>query len=445
MTLPILIRFLASICAIALVLCPKRGRGLNAVLLATIGGLAVLQAKMILAAPIEHSDMEIFWNAGQALWNGGDPYAGPVLSTPNTLPLFALFALLPLSILPWVWKWFCMLGCGALCFLSWRLIATRSLELSKRAFTGLDLFALSSIIVLSDVSIRNNALGGSLHVLTAVMVILGLIMYEKGRLGLAGLALALACVKVHSVLPFLLVLPLRGNARFWFAFGFTIATLVFLATPPAMLPIRISSMLANVQALSAPGGGNDYSFQGPANAGILAFNHLFYRLGLRDRSVIGVLYMVFNLVLLLWAAARVRWSEWSRSAKYSLLALVSVIFLYHRLYDTVILALPLTYAVARAHTGITRRGRRLYSIVAVSIVFVMCIPEYTLWVLTSARLTGVLQAVLLPSPFWAVLTAIVAFDFAERVEMAAENGKKSQVDWPSGRSGVFEASPARIS
>jgi Glycosyltransferase family 87 len=419
MTLPMLMRILVSACVLAMVLRLNRARTWNAVLLAALTVLLVLQARPILASPGYCCDVKIFWDAGRAIWEGQDPYAGPVLSTPNTLPLFALFALMPGPVFAWVWKWFCIFGCGVLCLLSSRLIAARAPSSSAKSLTGIDLIGLSGVVMLSDVSMRNSALGGQLNVWTAVLLLLGLISYERGRLGLAGIALALACVKVHSVLPFLVMFSPRRCARLWIAFGITIVSLVLLSGPPATLLARVSGMLANIHALSLPGGGNDYSFQGPANCGILGFNHVLYRLGLRDRFVIGVLHIVLNLALMLWAMIRVLRGELSRCAKCSLLALVSVIFLYHRLYDTVILALPLTCAVSLARTDVTRSGRWLHSFVGGAIVMVMCVPEYTYVVLAGAKLPLVLQSIVLPAPFWMILSALVAFDLAERVEGAA--------------------------
>src|SRR6266566_2587174 len=107
-------------------------------------------------------------------------------------------------------------------------------------------------------------------------------------------------------------------------------------------------MVHRIEVLSEPGKVNDYSFQGARNESIIGFDHLFYRLGLRDRRLIRTLQYLAVAASGLWVAWQVVVARLPRGAACSLVALYSMVFLYHRDYDTLILALPLVYCAAGA-------------------------------------------------------------------------------------------------
>src|SRR5262249_45351254 len=147
------------------------------------------------------------------------------------------------------------------------------------------------------------------------------------------------------------------------------------------------------------------------------FDHLFYRLGLRDRRLIGYLQYLSIATLGLWVGSQVLVSRRSRGVACSLVALFSMVFLYHRDYDSVILALPLVYCDRRAHTELGG-VRRLFTGCAVGLVPIIFISAGFLRLLTNEsqrwEIWGrLIQATLLPYRTWALLTVMVGLVTAD--------------------------------
>ena len=425
MTIPILARLLLGILIFWMSFVAGPSKWGSRIAACAVATLAVLSARAIASSPpTGHGDLLLFWRAGQDLLHGRSPYSGPILSSPNSLPLFAAFALVPLTTLGLFWKWFNILGAALLVPLSYILVGGSQSPFPRHSLTTIQIAGLSGLVVLSNASV-GNAGGGQLHVWTALTLLLGLVARMRGFQVLAGVAIALACVKVHTAAVFLLVLTWKRDGRTWVSFVLAIATLTLATTAPPILLDRVGEMLSNVKALSAPGAGNDYSYGAPASSTILGFNHALYRIGLRDRSIIGEIHLALNFILVTWTVWRVRSGRMPQSAQYSLLALVGVAFLYHRLYDAILLALPLTYSAVRYRSS-SPQARWLYGVVGSTISALLFIPEYSLALLTKAQLPSLVQAVLLPLPFWLLLTAIAALDCAERIEERAPSQRLLQ-------------------
>jgi vacuolar-type H+-ATPase subunit I/STV1 len=101
-----------------------------------------------------------------------------------------------------------------------------------------------------------------------------------------------------------------------------------------------------------------------------------------------------------------------------LVALYSAVFLYHRLYDMIVLCLPLTYVLGRAWAE-RGRARLAYTLCAAAILGVLHLRTGMLLSLTeryadSASLGGrLIEAFVLPYGTWLVLLAILCLAAAE--------------------------------
>src|SRR5271157_5188577 len=127
-------------------------------------------------------DFQLFWKTGLDVWRGADPYAParfaehPFLNPPTALPLFALFAALPIR--------------ASLAF--WTLLNVAS-------SLGLIVLARSTLMSQDRLDL------GQLGVFTAVMLVLALVAQGRGRPIWAGVCLFLATVKFVTMIPFLVL------------------------------------------------------------------------------------------------------------------------------------------------------------------------------------------------------------------------------------------------
>ena len=191
----------------------------------------------------------------------------------------------------------------------------------------------------SEASLKDLYLG-QLGVFTAVMLLLALVAQGWGRPIWAGVCLFLATVKFVTMIPFLILFLRRADR--W-----TCAVLIILVVGSCALtgriielPARAATLSQRAEELAAPGRVNDYSYDGTRNEGIISFEHLFYRLGMRDREWIRYTQFLALAAVGAWVAYLVILKDLPRPAAASLVSFFSLLFLYHRDYDTVILALP---------------------------------------------------------------------------------------------------------
>jgi hypothetical protein len=376
--------------------------------------LMTVQAKKM-AEPIRLSaDMGIFWKAGYNLRNGLNPYDFPTLNTPNTLPLFELFSLVPLWTMVVLWAWFTFVGSLLMVPFSARVITagggwkTGPLPVGRLAL-------LSILVTFSDMTIINYK-GGQLQVLVALAVLGALFLRERGKPTLAGLVLSIAFMKINTALP---LMPLfagrKPDLKLLGALSVAIAAQCLVVAGPGRMPEIAASWLRNVKSLSVPGGGNDYAFTGTACAGIIGINHTLCRLGVVDRTLISVLHYSLTLALGCWLVLKLWGGRYSSVGAMCVFTIYSMIFLYHRIYDTILLALPLTYVFLQSQADLSRVERRLYSLVGMAIAVVHQLPEWILFVLTKGpgHHSGLVRAIILPAPFWMLLIALVLLDRLE--------------------------------
>jgi hypothetical protein len=278
------------------------------------------------------------------------------------------------------------------------------------------LAALTSTLMVSD-AFSYGLFTGQLGLLTALALLAALDCQGRGRPIVAGLWLGLATIKVSTMLPFLLLFLRKRDVRTWIALGLTCSTLCLLGGAPTLLPRRVSWTLQQIAALSAPGQVNDYSFLGTQNATMIGFDHALYRLGLRNRATIHNLQLIAVTLMGLWVASLALASGLPRPAVCSLVALYSVLFFYHRIYDTVVLVLPLVYSVSRSQTA-QGRSRWLFVVSSISILMVLFMSASDLKSLTDSSLNWgawgrLVQATVTAYATWTILVAMTCIYFGD--------------------------------
>jgi hypothetical protein len=181
-----------------------------------------------------------------------------------------------------------------------------------------------------------------------------------------------------------------------------------VAAPPARWPALLQSNLRQIKASAEPGKVNDYGFEQYISSDIMAFDHLLYRSGLRDRELIAALHL--GAVAGLLAACVVVGKRGSVAAA-SIVATGAMLVLYHRTYDSVLLALPLACGASIALSSSGRR--RLTAIASVALLLAVmdqprsALSGLTRWSLEHGTVGWLVQAVVLPYATWSILAALV--------------------------------------
>jgi hypothetical protein len=405
------------------------------------GVFALFLVYLLCFFQLSGEDVGIFRSAGCALWRGDDPYADErLLNPPTAWPLFAVFALLPAHLLKVTWMAVNVAGVAALVLLARRVLTgcgdAEAWELPPGATA-----VLTALVLLSG-AFRHGLALGQLSLLTAVAVLAALDAQCRGRPFWAGAWLALASVKPATMLPFLILFHRRSDRAAWVSFAVVGLVLSCALSSPAALPAHLRHGLANIEALSAPGKVNDVSYRNWNNADMIALDHAFYRLGLRGRTFLRGAQAAVLVALGAWVAWRVLGPKrWPRAAACSLVALFSTLFLYHRLYDTVILALPLVYCTSRAWSE-PGRARWPFAACAVTLLTILNVRLGMLVRLTDgvqAESAGrLVEALLLPYGTWLVLLTMGTLELAERWQLGNPQAAAA-TDEPPGLPGRLAA------
>jgi hypothetical protein len=430
------IKALALLLALALIF---RARIRGALVWVTAAALVLIVIGLLVCLfpiPGFGFDYAIFWKGGRDVWAGVDPYGAdsfadhPFLQPPTALPLFAVFALLPYTASFVVWTVLNVAACLAL-----PLFAERSLRAQEPLggpasgasavpwrLSWTVLAGLTAALAMSDAFLMMMFLG-QLSLLATVAIIAALAAQARGRPLWAGAWLALATVKIGTMLPFLILFLRKPDRWTWVSFAAVSLALCLATGSPLALPGRAAATLDRIKQLEAPGRVNDYTFEGPRNENILGFEHAFYRLGLRDRMAVRLAQYVAVVLLGLWVARQVLTrGRLPRTAACCLVALYSAVFLYHRNYDALILVLPLVYSTAQARIA---RGaaRYLFAACAVAILMILYLDTEFLGAVTRLSFEmgfwgRVIQAVVLPYATWLVVLAIVLLVQGTRLAQA---------------------------
>jgi hypothetical protein len=134
---------------------------------------------------------------------------------------------------------------------------------------------------------------------------------------------------------------------------------------------------------------------------------------LRDATVISLLQLAVLFLLGVWLLweFRVRVQPGNELLLAVLLCLFSCVFLYHRIYDSVILALPLLYCVDRVRER--QAGSAIvYKAIATGLVLVLNLPRggllirFSDWSQSGGLIGRLIQVFLLPYCTWILLASL---------------------------------------
>lgn len=388
-----------------------------------VGGIAffVAAAVAVSLGPLIAFDFRSFWQLGRVLISGGDSLdfvAGhelPPLNPPTAYPWFAAMALLPFRASLVLWMFVSAAGLAALVPLAHRTLVDRGAP----GLPGCGLALVTAAFLISNAP-RAMIQSGQLAFITALGLIAALACQSRGRPGWAGFWLVQGTLKPNTTLPFLLLFLRRRDLRAWVVSGALIAA-ILLAFWGTDLRGHATVYLQTIEKLSRPGRTNDIALGAASNADMVGLDYALYRLGFRAPGAAGKAQLVASALLGAALAYRIlrRGGALPTGGDCSLVALFSVIFLYHRSPDCVVLALPLTYAVARARAG-SGKARWAYLGATAAVLLVLSHQRKAVELLGKAygdRADGlalVVQAVVLPYATWLVLAAMVALALGDR-------------------------------
>jgi len=376
--------------------------------------LSAVRLYFLSLSPAWGVDHAIFRRVGIDILDGLNPYAAerfwghPFLNPPTTLPLFAAFAIPDAGLSLLLWSAINSVIALALVFLAHRVLVTLDGETIPEP-SWYELGSLSAVVAISDASTATIQLG-QLSLFATLLILCALDAQAKRRPILAGACLGFATMKISTMMPFFILFHSKTDRPTWVALGLTVLFLCMVTGHPERLPAQCRSLVHYISDLSKPSAVNDISYDGPQNESIVGFDHAFFRLGLRGRTALAISQWAAIGLLGTWLAKQVWRETIPMGLSGSLVSLFSVLFLYHRVYDSVIFAFPLTYALGRAKSS---HGwpRRLFAASVIAMLVVMYMRRRTLLSLTQLAPTWgfagrLIQALILPYATWLTLAGM---------------------------------------
>jgi hypothetical protein len=340
----------------------------------------------------------------------------PPLNPPTAYPWFAAMAVLPFRASLVLWMFLSSAALVALVPLAHRTLVDRGTP----GLQGCGLALVTAAFMISNAP-RAMIQSGQLSFITAFGLIAALACQSRGRPGWAGFWLVQGTLKPNTTLPFLLLFLRRRDLKAWIVSGTLIAAILVAFGWGTNLREHASVYLQTIERHSRPGEVNDIGFAIASNADMVGLDYAFYRLGLRAPGAASKAQLVASAVIGAALAFRIlrRRGALPTGGDCALVALFSMIFLYHRSPDCVVLALPLTYAVARARAG-SGKARWAYLGATAAVLLVLSHQRKVVEVLARAfkdRADGLallVQAVVLPYATWLVLAAMIGLALGDR-------------------------------
>jgi hypothetical protein len=379
-------------------------------------------------------DAMVFRAAGRAVWSHEDPYASlRVLNPPTALPVFALLALIPAAVFGPVWKLAIVLGHAATSLVSGRLVGSDvkpkvETKSDDGARVPTDVVVVTAVVVMS-VAARMSLAIGQLTFVTTLAIVSALLFHARGKPIAAGIALAVASIKITTMLPFLLLFLHRRDWKVWVALVVAGLALTFATVAPGDLLARLSSAMAAIKGGSAPGAMNDYTFANPYSVDLVSFGHAIYHLGLRDRSLINVCQLAATALLAfgVWWMCRDA-SGLSFVQQACLVACFSMCFLYHREYDSTILAIPLVYCLRQAVVVVAPWRYRFaaFAILGVLYLRIRLLGRFMGLAERGGPVARLVEVLVLPSATWLTLAALFLLASAMRRSAFPSSGTSSK-------------------
>jgi hypothetical protein len=382
-------------------------------------------------------DLEYFWNSGNLMREGKSPYEQPnTMNPPSAFPLYWLVSSFSFDEARFLWTMLLAIGAATLVVFARRILIDAGDEETRKLEWPL-IGVLTAVVCLS----RSNRFGielGQLALPITLCLFWAFLARLHGKTTQAGVGLAIASIKTPTLLPSLILFLRKREWKTWLVMGGVGLALVLSMCAPWNIPPRCQECLHNIAGTRERGKLDDYEIINSRNNCMIGFNLLFNRLGVEDRGTIALLHNAAQLLLGLWVA----WlalRKLDTPAAMSVVAIFSMLFMYHRIYDLLLLSLPLTYAFgkARAEKGLSRW---LFVACAGCLLLSMNIRE---WIIAEPRArvlavqdttSTLLRAFVLPYLTWLMLASLVLLVLAERararVVEEADDESTSRVGLP---------------
>lgn len=370
----------------------------------------------VASVPPRFNDYEIFLDAGKDVISGQDPYVkGMALNTPQGMAVFAALAWLPTQLAYHAMLAFFLVGPFALTWLGAAAVRTPGRRTELPAST----LALISAVLALSFSYRYGMELGQLGVVCALGLLAAVALRQTRHAWLGGVGLYIGSIKIATMLPFLFLFLRRVDRRIWAAFLALGLSATLAANPPAALLERSRNCLALIEQQSRPGGHNDVSAANSSSVEIISFDRLVYCIGFRGSVARGIsLTCVFLFGAgLLFVALQGRYL--TEPALVALVSVYATLFLYHRIYDTVLLTGTMVWAMGKAATS-DGRGRWAAIGICLAILSVWFVRVGTLRTVVAAThdsdglFAAFASAVILPYPIWVLIVASVLIVVADR-------------------------------
>jgi hypothetical protein len=368
-------------------------------------------------------DLGYFWESGLLLREGKSPYEQTnTMNPPTAFPVYWLIGAFTFDEARLLWTMLLGLGAATLVVFSRRILIDAGDQDTRRLEWPL-IVLLTAVVCLS----RSNRFGielGQLALPITLCLFWAFLSQLHGKSTQAGIGLAIASIKTPTLLPSLILFLRKREWKTWLVMSGVGMALVLSMTAPWNIMPRCQECLRNIASTREVGKLDDYEIINSRNNCMIGFNLLFNRLGVEDRGTVGLLQNVSQLLLGLWVA----WLALRRvdtPAALSVVAVFSMLFMYHRIYDLLLLSLPLTYAFgkARAERGLSRW---LFVACAVCLLLSMNIRE---WLIAEPRArvlaihdttSTLLRMFVLPYLTWLMLASLFLLVLAERMRRKTE-------------------------
>lgn len=211
------------------------------------------------------------------------------------------------------------------------------------------------ILLLLYAPVHTGFFVGQLAAATACCVVWSFVCLQRRRVVWAGILLGLAlALKPQLAGPFLLIPLLRVQWRMLVAAGAVVGVIGMIAVGVMQLNqvSWLEDLRANISEFVQPGGAGD---PGPGNPYRYQLINLVYPLtaALGPWPGIDRIVAIVGIILVLAgvrAARRGRGTD-NQLLTLSLLAALSLLMVYHRGYDAILLVFPLTWSLRRVGTG----------------------------------------------------------------------------------------------
>jgi len=195
--------------------------------------------------------------------------------------------------------------------------------------------------------------------------------------------------------------------------------LIALGTPPHQMTDRFRENLANIAESSRPGGHDDMAFENRISENLISVGRWLYCLGMRDRSAIKLLEFGILGVMGIALAGASATRRLAPDAAMAAACTFGTFFLYHRVYDTVLLAPALIYCAAGARREVGW-SRAMFIASTVGILAVINMPRgagfrsIALWSLDAGIVGRFVQILVLPYAMWCLIGVMAVLCFAPR-------------------------------